>query len=279
MSKVIFIVIDGCRPDGIQAADTPCIDHLIERGAHTFTMQSVFPPVTLPAHVSIFTSKAPVNHGVLTNAGRPDPSAGANSLLDLAKYNGKTVSGFISWDHFITLAAPGTFDFLVCSATVARADNDLIIARHAIAHIVSEQPDFAFIYLERTDKTGHLYRFMSPEYLTAIETADKAIGNLITALDAAHLRDTYHIIIQSDHGGIDKDHARSVPEVMNVPWIAAGPEIRENYIIASPTSILDTAPTLARLLDIRPHVHWQGSAIDAVFREADGPHSRSLKKG
>ncbi len=266
MHKVIFIVIDGCRPDGIQAARTPHLDHLIGRGAHTFTMQSVFPPITHPAHVSIFTSIAPVTHGVLTNAGRPDPSAGAFSLLDLAKYGGKTVSGFFSWDHFTTLAAPGTFDFLVCSATAGRDDNDLIIMRHAIRHIVAEQPDFSFIYLEHTDKTGHRHGYMSPEYLKAIETADTAIGNLAAAFDQAHLHDTYHIIIQSDHGGIDFDHNRIVPEVMNVPWITAGPCIKNGHAITAPTSILDTAPTIARLLEIPPHPFWQGKVIDEALR-------------
>lgn len=266
MPKVIFIVIDGCRPDGIQTARTPGIDRLVEHGAHTFTMQSVCPPVTLPAHISIFTSRPPVGHGVLANAGRPDPSAAAVGLFDLAKYNGKTTAGFFSWDHFTTLAAPGTFDFLVCSATASRADNDLIIVRHAIRHIVAEQPDFSFVYLEHTDNTGHRCGYMSPEYLTAIETADTAIGNLMAALEREGLLDTYHIIIQSDHGGIDYDHDRIVPEVMNVPWIAAGPCIRRHHTIAASVSLLDTAPTIARLLAIRLHPGWQGKAIEEVFQ-------------
>ena len=44
----ILIVIDGCRPDGIQQADTPAIDSLIARGAYTFNAQSVVPSSTLP---------------------------------------------------------------------------------------------------------------------------------------------------------------------------------------------------------------------------------------
>ena len=61
----ILIVIDGCRPDGIQQANTPNIDTLIARGAYTFNAQSVVPSSTLPCHTSMFrgvTPSAPRHH-------------------------------------------------------------------------------------------------------------------------------------------------------------------------------------------------------------------------
>jgi arylsulfatase A-like enzyme len=120
MSKAILIIIDGCRPDGLMEAETPNIDGIIERGCHSFSAASVDPPTTLPVHISIFTSRNPVNHGVLTNAGVPDYSAGAWSIIDLVKYNGKSTSAFFSWEHFANLALPGAFDFFVHSHTVAQ---------------------------------------------------------------------------------------------------------------------------------------------------------------
>ena len=74
----ILIVIDGCRPDGIQQANTPNIDTLLARGAYTFNAQSVVPSSTLPCHTSMFRGVTPSRHGITTNTWvpmvRPVPS-------------------------------------------------------------------------------------------------------------------------------------------------------------------------------------------------------------
>ena len=45
MNKVILIVIDACRPDGLLKARTPNLDALIDQGVVSLKMQSV---VSLP---------------------------------------------------------------------------------------------------------------------------------------------------------------------------------------------------------------------------------------
>lgn len=52
---------------------------------------------------------------------------------------------------------------------------------------------------------------------------------------------------------------------MAIPWIVAGPRIRSNYTLKNSVSLLDTAPTLARLLNIPPHPQWEGRCVDEVF--------------
>jgi len=79
-----------------------------------------------------------------------------------------------------------------------------------------------------------------------------------------HQRHTF-ILIQSDHGGHDRTHGNDIPEDMTIPWAIAGPNIRRNYEIASPVSLLDTAPTLARALGIEPHSQWEGRWVEEVF--------------
>jgi arylsulfatase A-like enzyme len=52
---------------------------------------------------------------------------------------------------------------------------------------------------------------------------------------------------------------------MTIPWTIAGPGIRSSHEITSPVSLLDTAPTLARVMGISPHPDWEGRCIAEVF--------------
>ena len=155
----------------------------------------------------------------------------------------------------------------MCSSTAAREDNDLIIAEVAADYILKAQPDFVFIYLERTDWVGHVCGYMSESYLAAVQTADQAVGLLLEALIKVEWIDQYTILIQSDHGGSGYHHMDvSVPEIMTVPWIVAGPAVRRGYTIVSELTVLDTAPTIARLLNIRPHHTWEGKVVEEIFK-------------
>jgi arylsulfatase A-like enzyme len=101
---------------------------------------------------------------------------------------------------------------------------------------------------------------MSPEYLAQVQSADRALETVLKSLPADN-----SILLQSDHGGHDRGHGTDLPEDMTIPWIVTGPSIRHNHEIAEAVSLLDTAPTLARLLGIAPDPAWQGHAIDAIF--------------
>jgi len=44
-----------------------------------------------------------------------------------------------------------------------------------------------------------------------------------------------------------------------------GPGIKKGFQIEQSVSILDTAPTIAKLLGIKPHPHWLGRCLDEIF--------------
>jgi arylsulfatase A-like enzyme len=52
---------------------------------------------------------------------------------------------------------------------------------------------------------------------------------------------------------------------MTIPWLAAGPGIRRKHTIARSVSLLDTAPTIARLLNVPQPRKWQGHCIDEIL--------------
>jgi arylsulfatase A-like enzyme len=89
---------------------------------------------------------------------------------------------------------------------------------------------------------------------------DGAVGALLEGLPADHT-----VVVNSDHGGHERSHGADIPEDLLVPWIAAGPGIRQGMAIDAPVSLLDTAPTIARLLGLQAHPVWEGRCVAEIF--------------
>lgn len=265
MCKVILILVDGCRPDALEPAVTPAIGRLIASGASTMCARTVQPPITLPAHFSLFTSLNPRDHNVTTNTGSPSPSATACSIVEMVKNQRLQTAAVYSWELLRNLSPPnalGTSFYLDTSNT---GYTDLDIMKNAIRIVTQQHPDFCFIYLEGVDQAGHEHGWMSAPYLSAVSQADSAVGMLMQALETAGLTDQYAIVLQSDHGGQGSHHLQSVDAVMTIPWIVHGPGIRQGHHIESAVSILDTAPTIVRLMELHPHYSWLGRAPKEIF--------------
>jgi predicted AlkP superfamily pyrophosphatase or phosphodiesterase len=258
-APVVFVMIDGLRPDAITAAACPTLQGMQARGAWTFAAQSVMPCITLPCHTSIFHSVPPTRHGVTTNTWQPmaRPLPG---LLDQAKVHGKRCSAIYNWEPLRDLGRPETLEFAWYRNTAYTHEGDDEITDVAVAHILADKPDFAFVYLGTVDTAGHYYGWMSEGYLRQAERDDANLGRLLAALppDA-------HVLVHADHGGHERNHGLDIPEDMTIPWLLVGPRVRAGQEIAAPVSLLDTAPTLARLLDIPAPRDWEGRCVEEAF--------------
>ena len=62
--KVLLVLRDGLRPDCIRGH--PAIPFLRETGRWCLDARTVFPPVPLPCHMSLFHSVDPGRHGITT---------------------------------------------------------------------------------------------------------------------------------------------------------------------------------------------------------------------
>lgn len=257
---VTFIMLDGVRPDAITTADCPTLNHLIERGASTMTARSVMPSVTLPCHTSIFHSVPPTRHGITTNTfipfARPVPG-----LVEIAKADGQRSAFFYNWEQLRDLSRPGSLYYSYCKDTSYNLDGDDHTVAEASRFIQTEQPEFAFLYIGTVDSMGHAYGWMSDEYLRQLERVDGLLGDFFAALP-----EPYTTIVHSDHGGHDRNHGSDSEEDMTIPWMAAGPNIKKGYTIQSPVSLLDTAPTIAKLLELKPHHEWEGRVVEEIFQ-------------
>jgi predicted AlkP superfamily pyrophosphatase or phosphodiesterase len=65
---VVWLSIDGIRPDYLDRVETPFLDKLIREGAHSRELVPVFPSLTFPSHVSQATGVKVKQHGVPGNS-------------------------------------------------------------------------------------------------------------------------------------------------------------------------------------------------------------------
>ena len=180
----------------------------------------------------------------------------------MAKAAGKRCGFFYNWEPLRNLSLPGN---LACShfADNCRERNgDYDIVGEALRTIESKELNFAFVYLGSVDEFGHLHGWMTEGYLEHLNHVDGAIGLLLDGLP-----DDAHVLIQSDHGGHGRSHGTDSPEDMTIPWMVAGPRIRAGHEIQSRVSLLDTAPTLAKIMDVARYADWEGRPIEEVFEE------------
>ncbi|HEU0293269.1 MAG TPA: alkaline phosphatase family protein [Anaerolineales bacterium] len=259
MPPVVFIMLDGVRPDALTTANCPTLNSLHGRGASTMQARSVMPSITLPCHTSIFHSVPPTRHGISSNTfvpmARPLPG-----LVEVARAAGKRVAFFYNWEQLRDLARPGNIHYSYFRDSAYQPDGDDETVLEATRFIQKDKPDFAFIYIGTVDTVGHDYGWMSDEYLNQLNHIDSLLGDFFASLPA-----DYASIIHSDHGGHDRNHGTGSDEDMLIPWMAAGPGIKKGYTIQSPVSLLDTAPTIVRLLDIQPHREWEGRCVEEIF--------------
>jgi len=261
-SLTLLVSIDGLRPEALQAGVSPSISALWERGTGTLQAQTVMPSITLPCHLTMFRSLEPARHGTTTNefVRVPDTTPG---LVELAHAAGLRTAFFYNWGPLRDLADPLALDFSFCQNDCeSNPASDEQIADAAITYLGGGGYALAFVYFGTLDPAGHRHGFMSGEYLDQLGHIDRAFGSLIGSLPKSTT-----ILLTSDHGGHGTRHGSELPEDMTIPWVLAGPGIREGHSLVCPVSLLDTAPTLARILNITPHQKWQGRCIEEAFVE------------
>lgn len=265
-SKVILVILDGCRPDALAQAHTPHIDSLWQAGAYTWEAQTVTPSISLPTHMSMFKGVAPDKHGVMDNVFAPSARA-FPSVVEVAHKAGLHTAMFYDWEPLRDLNAPESLHLSYFRAYRhgAGEPTGAVVAEMAAAYLAGEQPDLCVIYMGNIDEIGHRFGWMSPPYLDAVSQGDRAVGWVLDALGAAGLRERYAFLVLADHGGHERDHAGGAPEDLTIPWILSGPGVKRGHRIRTPVRIHDTPATVARLLDLpRPDV-WDGQPVDEAL--------------
>jgi predicted AlkP superfamily pyrophosphatase or phosphodiesterase len=255
----LIISIDGLRPDAIALAPMPNLLALMQNGAYSLTAQTIFPSSTLPSHASMLSGLCPAKTGVDWNDYLPERGyAKGTDLFDVAHAAGLKTVMFVGKEKLSQITEPASLDVFHYIN-----DRDVIIAQR----ITDEFPaDFGlmFVHFPTPDAMGHVYGWMTPQYISVVQHADEAIGTLLKDLDDNGLRQDTLVIVTADHGGHDQTHGSRLTEDMTIPWVVNGPGVRPGPL-TSPIQTTDTAATAAWALGLPRPAEWDGWPVFEAF--------------
>ena len=254
-NKVILISIDGMRPDGALACGNPFVQQMMAIGSHALDAKTVFPSVTLPCHMSMFHSVPPERHGMTTNLFMPQVHP-VQGLFEQITWAGGACAMYYGWEPLRDISRPGSLRYAEYIHSYAEDATDGILTDRALARIQKDHPDFVFLYMVETDeKGGHDSGWMTDTYLSYVSAA---IDNVKRVWEAAG--DEYTVIVTADHGGHGRGHGSDAPEDMTIPMFFLGKEFEAGKALPN-VSILDLAPTIAKIMGVPAAPQWEGKPL------------------
>ena len=209
-------------------------------------VQSVYPSLTYPAHVSIITGKKPSEHGVTANTLKqydsPSPDwfwhrsfIKGDTLYDMAKRNGKSVAALL-WP--VTAKADIKYNMPEIFAN-KKGQNQItvslmngsplfqiaMVSKHGqlmngtrqpeldnFVHTVlldvvkNKKPGLTLAHFTDIDTHRHLHGTMSTEAFKAIERHDKRLGELFDLLKEENMLEDTALVVLGDHASIDTEY-------------------------------------------------------------------------
>ena len=265
--KVLVIGIDGCRPDGITAANTPNLDALMANGIYSLDARNTGITSSGPGWSSMLTGVWQDKHKVVDNS---------FSGSDFSRYphffkrieennpNSRTVS-VSQWHPINDQIANGFADI-----TRNTADSSADVKNKAVAELGVEELTALFVHFDDVDHAGHGSGF-SPDnsnYINAIETVDAAIGELIIAIKNRpnYTKEDWIIIVSTDHGGIGTSHGGDTEEERTIFMIVSGGNIPKKEI-AKTTSDVEVSPA-NNCLNSDTELYFESNGIISVPNNA-----------
>jgi hypothetical protein len=273
----VLIGVDGLSPAGISASQTPVFDQLVADGASTMHARAVMPTSSSPNWASMIMGAGPEQHGVTSNDWERDrfdilpvdkgPEGIFPTIYGLLRSErpDAVIGVFHDWDGYGRLVERDACD------TVEDCDGPDDAMNRAIGFVKGRKPTFTFVHLDHVDHAGHASGWGSPEYLRAVEHADRLIGKMRTAIADAGIADDTILFVTADHGGKGKGHGGATMEEIEIPWIIIGPGVRRNTKLTVPVNQYDTAATIAFVFGLTPPESWIARPVIAAFARAPSP--------
>ena len=263
INHVLIISEDGLRADAVATMHLHWHDLLRRRGSYSDHAMTIRDASTLPAHASMLSGVQPSKHGLTWNTWRPREgyiktptifTHAADAGLSTAFFTGKS-----KLRHIVPPGSVGMYDRpgYYCKK----------VAEEAANYLMTEKPTLAFVHFSDPDEAGHAKGWMSSPQKNAIAHSDACLGIIYEALEKSGLIDDTLLIVTADHGGHNRVHSGAKKIDREIPWIACGPGVREDYVLPDPPSTLDTAATALYALGLPIPAEVTGKARTDIFAE------------
>ncbi len=258
VERVLIVSFDGLRPDAIDVAPMENVLRLMQVGAYHLGAQTVLPSTTLPAYASMVSGMCPARHGVYWNEYVPQNGyAMGTDLFDLARLAGLRTVMLVSKQKLRHLTEPESTETFV----VRESDSTLGVLAAAE---IKKGFGLMLVHFYEGDRAGHEWGWLSAPQLAAFRRADRALGEMLRALDESPWRSTTLILVTADHGGIGYTHGGDSPGETTIPWVIVGPGVRPGPL-RTPIHVIDTAATAAYALGLPLPPEWDGLPVYEAF--------------
>jgi arylsulfatase A-like enzyme/thioredoxin-like negative regulator of GroEL len=247
---VILISVDTLRADhlsvyGYTRLGTPHIDSLA-RGGTVFTEISSQAPITLPSHVSLFTSTYPFANGIRENAEVLPP--GAVTLATVLAAHGYNTAAFIGGyflegrfglaQGFQTYDSPFDTRLIKGALDLKRPASQVLDGAEHWLERNSDRPFLLFVHLFDLHQpydapTPYRVRAPASEYDQELAYVDDSLGSFFEFLARSGLDRRTLVVLFSDHGESLGDHGENTHgyfiyrSTLHVPLIFHWPQTSE----------------------------------------------------
>ena len=257
--KILFIGIDGCRPDALQMAKTPNIDTIIKDGLYIkngLCSINGQPTISGPGWSTMLTGVWYDKHGVSDNSfkgGKINQYPPFNIRMK-NKSNKYHIASFIMWEPIHQYIFKNSMDY---NKLFFKFDESIAI--EASKYMNNLELDVMFLNFDHVDHAGHWYGF-SPKknrYIKSIEKIDEYIGWVINSMKnrSTFKKEDWLIIITSDHGGIKRTHGGQSMEEKRIPIILSGQSFNKDTV-SRQAYLTDIIPTILDHFNIESDSNW-----------------------
>jgi arylsulfatase A-like enzyme len=133
----------------------------------------------------------------------------------------------------------------------------------------------ARVQLQKIFPDDEQVRYVRSLYQAEMSVVDRALGTLVSQLDADGSLDDSIVVVMGVHGEEFLEHGSAghgkslFEESIRVPLAIRAPTLLAAGRVEEPVDLLDLAPTLTDLLGIEPSPKWQGESLVPFI---DDPH-------
>jgi arylsulfatase A-like enzyme len=302
--SLVLLSIDTLRADHLGAyghprATSPFLDEVLADGGSVFEAFMAAATSTDPSHMTMFTSLAPLVHGVTTGLkGLSVPTVtlaevlrargfatGAfteNGLLAHGRGFGRGFGQYKENKSPIFLSPNGQVEAVFAQARrflEAHAQERIFLFLHTYQVHAPYVPPLEYRKLFAGGDDWRLARTaseMANDYDREIRYVDDQLREFFSWMRDRDLDEQFLWVVTSDHGEQFLEHGclghecAPYQEVVHVPLIFHGPGIPARRRVASPVAHIDLMPTLLDLLGVATPVQAQGISLAGAVRGAPG---------
>ena len=271
--RVIIVVLDGLRPDAIDAFDLSNIRAMALNGASTMCARTVSPSCTWPAMTSLLSGVSPETHGIVRDSAHvPKPKT---PLLPLPRLLSRAGCPSAVFMRGLPALYRGTarliakrLGFGEAHFAGATAQEVLMSASNALR---TQERGLFVMHWADADQAGEGHGWMTHEYGDACRRLDSGVG-LLMKLTSFSTDPRTLVIALADHGGggvTVNDHAEEHPLNWTIPIMLAGGSVQRMTLDRA--HLLDVPATAAWALGVTPPDVYVGRAlVEAILaRDAE----------